>query len=285
VDGEGNEVASYEYDAWGNHLKVTGGDIAEINPYRYRGYRYDSETGLYYLQSRYYSPVTSRYLNADTTDILDGGNDHMLENNLFAYCFNNPVNMSDEDGQWPKWATKVAIGVGVIALCSVVTVATGGAGAGVAGYIAAGALKGAVIGAATGTVIGGGMGAVSHRVSTGSWKGAGNAALNGAADGFMTGAITGAITGGAGRATQALRNTKVTTSTLPNTAKPMSSQSLIKNGKIKQTRFYNIKGKATWDIDFSTHSNPLKHSNPHAHSWNFFRSPPRSGPLNGFRWW
>jgi hypothetical protein len=121
----------------------------------------------------------------------------MLENNLFAYCFNNPVNMTDEDGQWPSWATKVAIGVGVIALCAVITVATGGAGAGVAGFIAAGALKGAIIGAASGAVIGAGTGAVGHRISTGSWKGAGTAALNGGANGFMTGAISGAITGAA----------------------------------------------------------------------------------------
>lgn len=47
VDGEGNEVGAYEYDAWGNHLEVTSGEIAELNPYRYRGYRYDAETGLY----------------------------------------------------------------------------------------------------------------------------------------------------------------------------------------------------------------------------------------------
>lgn len=87
-----------------------------------------------------------RFINADTHEVIDGANDHMLENNLFAYCFNNPVNLEDSTGTWPSWATKVLIGVAVIAAVAVVTVATGGAGAGVAGFIAAGALKGAVIG-------------------------------------------------------------------------------------------------------------------------------------------
>ena len=197
VDSDGNEVASYRYDAWGNHLSITGGDIAELNPYRYRGYRYDSETGLFYVGSRYYDPEIGRFINADDVDVLGVEQGSLIQYNLFAYCLNNPVNRYDEDGylSWPNWATKVAIGVGVIALCAVVTVATGGAGAGVAGFIAAGALKGAVIGAATGAAIGAGAGAVNHRISTGSWKGAGQAALDGGANGFMTGAISGAVTG------------------------------------------------------------------------------------------
>lgn len=119
----------------------------------------------------------------------------MLENNLFAYCFNNPVNMTDEDGQWPSWATKVLIGVAIIAAIAVVTVATAGTGTALACF-AAGALNGALVGAATGAATGAAIGAVGHRISTGSWKGAGRAALNGGADGFMWGAIGGAISGG-----------------------------------------------------------------------------------------
>ena len=154
-----------------------------------------------------------------------------------------------------------------------------------AGFIAAGVLKGAVIGAASGAAIGAGTGAISHRVSTGSWEGAGMAALEGGADGFMYGAITGAVTGGAGRTTQALRSTNVTTRSLPRTSKPMTSKNLIRNGKIEQKRFYDFRGRAKWDIDFSAHNNPLKHTNPHAHSWSFFNPSLRSGALNGFRWW
>ena len=60
VDINGNTVATYRYDAWGNIIDQTGGTIADINPYRYRGYRYDVETGYYYLQSRYYDPAIGK---------------------------------------------------------------------------------------------------------------------------------------------------------------------------------------------------------------------------------
>ena len=68
IDLSGTEVASYVYDSWCN-IKDTKGEstIRELNPIRYRGYVYDTETGLYYLQSRYYDPLTGRFLNADTT--------------------------------------------------------------------------------------------------------------------------------------------------------------------------------------------------------------------------
>jgi RHS repeat-associated protein len=95
VDGDGNEVASYEYDAWGNHLEVTGGDIAQLNPYRYRGYRYDSETGLYYLQSRYYNPEWGRFINADGYVNTGQG---IVGSNMFAYCGNNPISRIDSAG-------------------------------------------------------------------------------------------------------------------------------------------------------------------------------------------
>ena len=149
-----------------------------------------------------------RFISSDDSDIIDGGNDHVLENNLFIYCFNNPLNLADDDGSWPSWATKVAIGAAVIATAAIVTVATGGAGAGVAGFIAAGALKGAAIGGAVGAATGAAGGAISHRVSSGSWKGAGNAALEGGASGFMSGAITGAITGGISRSVQVAKAAK-----------------------------------------------------------------------------
>ena len=275
VDTSGNWVVEYQYDAWGK-LLVTSGTLANtlglVNPYRYRGYRYDAETGLYYLNSRYYDPQVGRFINADDSGVLDGSNDHLLENNLFAYSLNNPVNHTDEDGQWPKWATKVAIGIGVIALCAAVTVITGGAGAGVAGFIAAGALNGAIGGAVSGAAIGAGVGVIGQRLQTGSWKGAGKAALNGGADGFMYGAISGAITSGGGRAIQALRNTKVTSSSLPKTSKPMTSLSKVKNGKVSQTRFYNSKGNGHFDLDYTTHGTPNIHTNPHGHVVNVNRS-------------
>ena len=103
-DGEGNMVAKYEYDAWGNVLTVTNSNnseitdpnhIANLNPFRYRSYYYDSESGLYYLMSRYYDPVTHRFVNAD--GYFQSG-DGILDTNMNAYCRNNPLNNIDKYG-------------------------------------------------------------------------------------------------------------------------------------------------------------------------------------------
>lgn len=70
--------------------------MAQTNPLRYRSYYYDSETGYYHLKSRYYNPELCRFINADSVDVLDEDQNNVLENNLFAYCLNNPVNMVDD---------------------------------------------------------------------------------------------------------------------------------------------------------------------------------------------
>ena len=98
IDLSGTEVASYVYDAWGN-IKDTKGEptIRELNPIRYRGYVYDTETGLYYLQSRYYDSFAGRFLNADdfTYTSLTGS---VLSSNLYSYCENNSINNIDNSG-------------------------------------------------------------------------------------------------------------------------------------------------------------------------------------------
>ena len=96
LDANQNIVASYVYDAWGQILSSTG-DMADINPLRYRGYYYDTETGYYYLNSRYYSPELCRFLNADDADVLDVQDD-LYDKNLFAYCDNNSVMRVDHGG-------------------------------------------------------------------------------------------------------------------------------------------------------------------------------------------
>ena len=91
-------VASYSYDAWGNCTitqDTTG--IGAINPIRYRGYYFDSEIGMYYLQSRYYDPSTGRFINADGYITTGQG---VLSYNMYAYCMNNPVMMSDPSGYY-----------------------------------------------------------------------------------------------------------------------------------------------------------------------------------------
>ena len=119
-DGAGAVVANYNYDAWGNVISVTDANgaaitdsthIANVNPLRYRGYYYDSETGLYYLQSRYYDPAVKRFINADGYVSTGTG---ALGYNMFAYCLNNPVTLSDPTGR------SVWIILGIIVLCATV---------------------------------------------------------------------------------------------------------------------------------------------------------------------
>ncbi len=193
VNASGTQVVSYTYDAWGNILSTSGSmasTLGQMNPLRYRGYVYDTETGLYYIISRYYNPEIGRWINADDIDYL-GADGSPLSYNLFAYCMNNPVNRFDVNGNWSlsNWA-KMAIGAVATIAAVAVTVATGGAAAPV------------LIGVAASTIGGAAVSAVNHRVATGSWEGAGKAALDGAADGFMTGglcALGGSVVGGAAR--------------------------------------------------------------------------------------
>ncbi|MBO5906564.1 MAG: RHS repeat-associated core domain-containing protein [Clostridia bacterium] len=74
---------------------------AQYNPYRYRGYYYDADLGLYYLNSRYYDAVVGRFINPDAVMASVCGD--LRGSNFYAYCFNNPVNMSDSDGNWASW--------------------------------------------------------------------------------------------------------------------------------------------------------------------------------------
>ena len=96
IDGSRNVVASYSYDPWGKIISSSG-TLADINPLRYRGYYYDSETGFYYLQSRYYDPEIGRFINADSYASTDATG--LLSTNMFAYCENDPVNKSDPTGE------------------------------------------------------------------------------------------------------------------------------------------------------------------------------------------
>ena len=94
----GTPVVEYTYDAWGNILTTTGSMASTLgvhNPLRYRGYVYDTELGLYYLQSRYYNPEMGRFINADAYTSTGQG---ILGNNMFAYCNNNPVVYCDPNG-------------------------------------------------------------------------------------------------------------------------------------------------------------------------------------------
>ena len=104
IDGENNTVVEYAYDSWGTPLSTTGtlaSTLGAQNPFRYRGYVYDAETGLYYVTSRYYDPEIGRWISPEPN--VDYGefdeDSEILGYNVYAYCFNNPVNNFDPDGE------------------------------------------------------------------------------------------------------------------------------------------------------------------------------------------
>ena len=99
IDNSGATVVEYTYDTWGKQLSCTGSlasTLGALNPFRYRGYVYDEETGFYYLQSRYYDPTTCRFISAD---VLLSTGQGVLGHNAYAYCLNNPVCFQDKSGK------------------------------------------------------------------------------------------------------------------------------------------------------------------------------------------
>ena len=187
-------VGKYSYTAFGECIvKVNEGGIAEKNPIRYRGYYYDEEMSLYYLKSRYYDPVTGRFITIDDISYIDPETINGL--NLYAYCGNNPVMYTDPNGT-AKWWQWFLFGVGaalVVAAAIVLTVASGGAAGGLIGAIAIGAAKGALIGAAVGSAVGIAGGAIYAGVTGADM---GQSILSGFLMGFGIGAIAGAVIGG-----------------------------------------------------------------------------------------
>ena len=133
TDSTGAKVVTYTYNAWGKLMSMTGNmELAVNNPFRYRGYYYDVESGLYYLNSRYYDPQTGRFVNAEPNvdygkfDEGAGLNGY----NVFAYCANNPVMFKDDSGEF---VISISIGIGSLLTWATYGIATAvGVGAGVA---------------------------------------------------------------------------------------------------------------------------------------------------------
>ena len=180
LNSSGVSVIEYIYDAYGNILNVliaTGYTlVAARNPYTFKGYRYDSEINMYYLNSRYYNPEIGRFLNADG---LLGEVGNVQSTNMYAYCANNPVMYSDITGYFPQWL-KWTVGAGIIVGLGVIALTIGGP-------IVIGALIGALVGAGVGFISG--VSLDENGVSF-DW--------DMAATGFMLGSITGAISGAVG---------------------------------------------------------------------------------------
>ena len=180
IDSTGKRVVYYKYDSWGRTVNISGtmaATVGQKNPFRYRGYYFDAESGMYYLQSRYYDPEIRRFISADDVGILTGDQSILGLHNLYEYCLDNPVGRLDENGHFslPNWA-KVVAGTAVIVGLAVATVATCGTAAIVCGA------------ALTGAIAGGGAGAVVGAIADG---------VDGAASGFMIGTAAGGIAGAA----------------------------------------------------------------------------------------
>jgi RHS repeat-associated protein len=104
IDGNGASVVEYSYDAWG-HLTAVSGSMSNtlgvINPIRFKGYRIDIETNLFYLQNRYYNASVNRFINADNLALLDMLSSSADIANLYRYCYNQPINQNDSNGYGP----------------------------------------------------------------------------------------------------------------------------------------------------------------------------------------
>ena len=149
IDANGVMQAEYVYSPWGEIISAEG-DLAEINPLRYRGYYYDSETGFYYLQSRYYDPENHRFINADVYTSTDSGD--AIACNMFAYCGNNPVMLGDKDGEFADWFVRVVVGAAVgVVTGAISALVTGGSAKDVLSSAAVGFVTGGIVGA-TGSI-------------------------------------------------------------------------------------------------------------------------------------
>ncbi len=170
VDSSGWLMVEYNYDAWGRNTcsDESTVNLGTLNPFRYRGYYYDTETKLYYLHTRYYDPEIGRFISIDGIEYLDPETINGL--NLYAYCNNNPVMNIDPNGTWSwKKFWRGVIGVATVIGATLVTAFTAGFAAAALG-IALGvgnALVGAtMIGAAIGGLVSGGMELISQGIAS-----------------------------------------------------------------------------------------------------------------------
>ncbi len=269
-----------------NDTTIINRFIAFKNPFRYRSYYLDFETNLYYLNSRYYDPELGRFVNADdisnlTPNILNGIN-------LYAYCLNNPVNTSDEDGTLPKWLKKLfgwIVAIFVVVAAAVATVVTaggfagaifavgsviaGGAAATLGATIAAGAFIGSVVGF-TGYAMFAGIEAIKYNDI--------NMFLE-YGDSALVSTVTGGFLGGldAGLAYRYL-NQKGTSDAIMQGGRPNSTYRKVDNkGNVTSVAFYNWRGQQYLRFDYDTHFIKAPYNkafNPHIHNfdWKFYNN-------------
>ena len=124
IDANGTAVVNYRYDSWGILTGITGsmaGTLGKDNPYRFKGYYYDEETGMYYLKSRYYQPEICRFISADEEDVLTSTYVGFTNKNLYLYCDNNSLEKVDECGDIAEWVVGAAIGAPINVVTSLIS--------------------------------------------------------------------------------------------------------------------------------------------------------------------
>ena len=166
-NASGTLVGSYTYDTWGrvteNATSADTENITETNPIRYRGYYYDTETRLYYVNSRYYDPAVKRMLNADDDSLSTATPQGLTDKNYFAYCDNNPVVRVDSNGEFWNYVVGAVVGGAIGAVSTAI-----------AGGDAKAVVLSAGIGAVGGLIGASGLPAVAQIVAGGVLGGAGN---------------------------------------------------------------------------------------------------------------
>ena len=272
----GTKVATYTYtDAWGNHsVSYTNGGAstgAQYNPFRYRSYYYDTDLGMYYLQSRYYDPNTCRFINVDSA-LYHG----ILGYNMFAYCMNNPVIMIDITGQY----------------CVAIMDDDGNL---LNDWLIEGASSGGY--SATGNYIGPGSAYYNYSVRSltaaydarlGSYYSSPvSAGISHTSSYYVSGAVhvvdSMATDGASGQIeahTGSSRINDISGRSLSLDGIPNSISNLLFNGEIKQQRIYGPDGKAVVDIDYF-HPGP-NHNFPHVHFFDWSKTNPRGDEIDLF---
>ena len=275
ISTSGARVVTYTYDAWGNPLTTTGSlatTLGAANPLRYRGYVYDTETGLYYLQSRYYNPGWGRFIGADSFSTIAISLDSALwDKNLFSYCDNNPISRADDGGQFWHFIAGAVVG-GFFGAIS------GKAGGGSVSDI----LISTVAGAANGLLAASGAGMITSMALSGAISGAssilsqafaGDISLPevivdtvvGVVSGSITGAGASSVSSGAGGAKQMINAGKQSIKRITSALKTKGVSAAVTEGK-KASRYYYKSTKRVTEQLFSLR-NFLVNIGQAAYSW------------------
>ena len=280
-NSDGVIVARYVYDAFGNH-KVYDGSynantndsfIGNINPFRYKSYYYDKESNLYYLNSRYYSPIYYRFISIYDIDYLKS--ESINGTNLYTYCGNDPINYNDGSGHMPEWLGNLLTGIGIVVGTALFVVA----------IVASAGTVGALVGVGA-AAIGLSTTAVSTAITVATistYVVAGGVALLGASDAveaFSSGInpIRDYVMGGnqtAYNITSGIFNMLGTVAVISGMVGPKILQKIAQRGGVPKISngktlgysmdFFDKKGNWSFRIDATTHGNPKYHYNPHIH--------------------